>query len=682
MRAEQRFAQGRRCPICGGADRDPRGSERRCYGFLSQDGAYAHCSREQHAGSLKVREGSSTYGHRLRGPCGCGTTHKEVAFGDSNIEATYDYRDEKGDLLYQVVRYVGKTFKQRRPDGADRWIWKIGGVRRVLYRLVDLLEADTAQLVFVVEGEKDADGLRDRGLLATTNAQGAGKWHTVADCAASSLRGRNIVVIADADGPGRKHAADVARHLGGVATRVRMLELPGAKDASQWIANGGTTEQLLNLVEQVPTTEQPGASAPPNIEEQFALEVSGKRQGLPCCTQGNIAIALRKLGIVLRYDEFGERECIEGLPGFGPHVEDAAVVRIMMLVDSKFQFRPGKDFFYDVLSDRARMNTYHPVRDYLSALVWDRNARVDTWLSRYAGADDTEYTRAVGRLVLAAAVRRVRQPGCKFDEMIVLESKQGTNKSSALRVLAVNDEWFADDLPLDADTKRQMESTAGKWIVEAGELKGMSKSVVTDLKAYLSRQVDQARMAYARKEKKSPRQCVIIGTTNETADYLRDSTGNRRFWPVAISMFDIESLRADRDQLWAEAAHIEASGESIRLDPKFYGDASEQQDSRTQTDPIEVLLEPAFGHITGKIHTADAWRILPGTDKRTPTQDEMTRFGSAMRRLGWEKEQLRDGADDKGKPRRPNCYVRGAEIERERWLTVVGTDAGARVVPR
>ena len=130
--------------------------------------------------------------------------------------------------------------------------------------------------------------------------------------------------------------------------------------------------------------------------------------------------------------------------------------------------------------------------------------------------------------------------------------------------MAINDAWFTDDLPLNADGQKIIEAIAGRWIVEAAELKGLRKSDVEHLKVFLSRQVDRARMPYGRLPREFPRQCVVVGTTN-SSKYLRDGTGNRRFWPIQIDAFDIDRLLADRDQLWAEAAHAEAAGESVRL---------------------------------------------------------------------------------------------------------------------
>lgn len=229
--------------------------------------------------------------------------------------------------------------------------------------------------------------------------------------------------------------------------------------------------------------------------------------------------------------------------------------------------------------------------------------------------------------------------------MLILESPHGTDKSSGLRALAANEDWFTDDLPLGSDTRRFMESTAGKWIVEAGELKGMGRSDINALKACLSRQRDEARMAYGHKNTRVARQFVIIGTTNETDGYLRDATGNRRFWPVRIQRFNLEKLRADRDQLWAEAAEAEALGESIRLDPRLYADAAVEQEARLRgDDPLVDVLYRALGNRTGKLRVSDAFLIC-GLEAGKVSQDQIERFGRAIRELGWERMRRRfDGA--------------------------------------
>lgn len=396
--------------------------------------------------------------------------------------------------------------------------------------------------------------------------------------------------------------------------------------------------------------------------EPFARDEHGKIYK----SQKNIIIALRRLGVTVRYDEFSSHELIDGLAGHGPRIDPAAMNRLRMAIDAEFQLLPTKELFHDVVSDQARLNHFHPVREYLAGLEWDQVERIDRFLSVYGGAVDSYYTRAVSRLFFVAAVRRIRQPGCKFDEMPILESEQGTDKSSALAALAGPKEWFADDLPLGADTQRLMEATLGKWIVEAGELKGMSKGDVATLKSYVSRQVDEVRLPYDHKPTIAPRQFVIIGTTNETEGYLKDNTGNRRFWPVRVERFDAARVRKDRDQLWAEAAHHEGTGESIRLDPALYAAAAEQQNARRTEDPFTAVLADALGDLTGKLRQVDAYRIIDSSGALSVADG--TRVTACLRDLGWEKTQLRFGplSTKPGDPE--NGFARGTKEERATLL--------------
>ncbi|HSX22345.1 MAG TPA: VapE domain-containing protein [Gaiellaceae bacterium] len=204
-------------------------------------------------------------------------------------------------------------------------------------------------------------------------------------------------------------------------------------------------------------------------------------------------------------------------------------------------------------------------REYLDALTWDGQPRIDRWLVEYAGADDTAYVRAVCRAALVAAVRRARRPGCQMDQMLVIQGPQGCEKSAALRVLAVETEWFTDDAPVSASSQQIVEATHGKWIVELSELNGMGAGDIAALKAFLSAKEDAPkRQAYQRVPERVPRSFVIVGTTSES-EYLSEPTGNRRFWPVRVERFDVARLRTDRDQLWAEAAAAEAAGEAVRV---------------------------------------------------------------------------------------------------------------------
>jgi hypothetical protein len=256
---ELRHTRRNRCPICGGAEGDPRGQEKRCSGYTSTDGKYEHCSREEFAGAIDAN-GAGLFAHRMNGSCRCGTSHGpdlQPSFVDTT-EATYDYRDETGALVMQVVRKTGKRFLQRKPDGAGGWIWKIGDVRRVPYRLPELIAAvGSGETIYVVEGEKDVDSMATAGFTATCNPGGAEKWHFVAKVAREVLAGADVVVIADADKPGRLHARQVAASLERVARTVTTREPPAPwKDASAMLEGGLTLAELVPLdVEELPAND-------------------------------------------------------------------------------------------------------------------------------------------------------------------------------------------------------------------------------------------------------------------------------------------------------------------------------------------------------------------------------------------------------------------------------------------
>lgn len=255
-----RFRRTNPCPICGGGDDMPRGQQKRCSGYLSSDGRFAYCTREEHAGTAALEHTDPpSYRHILEGECRCGQTHLEAR---DNSEATYDYLDAAGHLLYQVVRLPGKQFRQRRPAPDGSWLWNLHGVTRVLYRLPDVLAAAAVgETIYIVEGEKDVHAIERAGATATCNSGGAGKWQPEYSTA---LQGATVIVIADNDKPGRDHAHRIQQTI----PTARIVTAAAGKDVSDHLAAGHTLDTLLPLLVD-PQDNAPEPEEPPTAFEDL-----------------------------------------------------------------------------------------------------------------------------------------------------------------------------------------------------------------------------------------------------------------------------------------------------------------------------------------------------------------------------------------------------------------------------
>jgi predicted P-loop ATPase len=237
----------------------------------------------------------------------------------------------------------------------------------------------------------------------------------------------------------------------------------------------------------------------------------------------------------------------------------------------------------------ARDIRRHPVREYLSSLAWDGMPRLETWTITSLGTADTPLNRAFGALWMISAVARIIRPGCKADHMLILEGPQGAKKSTALKVLA-GETWFTDELA-EIGSKDAAQQMRGVWIIEIAELDAISRAEVSRIKAFLTRTTDRYRPPYGRYVVEAPRQCVFAGSVNPDT-YLRDETGNRRFWPIRCGEIDIPALHRDRDQLWAEALHRYQQGAVWWLtDPALIEAARAEQEARYQSDAWDGLIE-------------------------------------------------------------------------------------------
>ena len=291
-----------------------------------------------------------------------------------------------------------------------------------------------------------------------------------------------------------------------------------------------------------------------------------------------------------------------------------------------------KEIVGQAIQTVARDHPFHPIREYLEGLKWDSISRIDDWLTLYLGADPSHYVRAVGAKFLIGGVARVLQPGCKNDCCPVLEGPQGLYKSTALKLLS--EPWFTDEIA-DLGSKDSSMQVHGVWIVEIAELDAMTKSDVSKVKAFMSRAVDRFRPPYGKHVIQAPRESVFAGTVNPGIKYLKDETGGRRFWPVKCGRINLDDLKRDRNQLWAEAVVRYNAGATWWLDSADLNKAAEkEQAERFDEDP----WTPKIADYVKNEDSVSIREILENC-LRIPierwTKPDKNRVATTLRFLGW-----------------------------------------------
>jgi predicted P-loop ATPase len=358
------------------------------------------------------------------------------------------------------------------------------------------------------------------------------------------------------------------------------------------------------------------------------------KRGRPRATCTNARRALRALGIECRYDVFHDRLIVSSATIRRRSNLDQTVLILRTKLHKAFGFDPGTKNTTDAVVQLCVENEFDPVFDYLNGLQWDGVRRLDKWVVTYLGAADTELNREFGRLALIAAVRRARRPGSKFDPIVVLEGPMGTQKSMAIETLA-GSENFSDQTILGARDREAQELLAGVWLYEIAELSNIRRAEVEHIKAFASRTFDRARPAYGRVREDRPRRCVLFATTNNDR-YLKEA--DRRFWPIRTTTIDIEALRRDRDQLWAEAATGEPNT-SVVLRRELWDAARVEQEAREDADPWDDKLITATGtkeQNEERISSADLLETVLGIHISKQRDVDYKRLGRCMRRLGWD----------------------------------------------
>jgi len=367
---------------------------------------------------------------------------------------------------------------------------------------------------------------------------------------------------------------------------------------------------------------------------------------------------------LLQYNEFSHNIELKGKPVWrkeGALWDDSDAIQLACYLSENHTFEASVNIIHEVVHNEAKRNSYHPVKDYLNSLTYDpKSMLLDSWLTVFCGAPDNRYTRFVGRKILIAAVTRIFQPGVKFDHVMVLEGKQGVGKS--LLCATLSSPWFSD-AHFDVRDKDSIALLQGHWIVELAEMSVLNKSAIEILKAFITRQVDKMRPAYGRTVQEFKRQCIFIGTINpEKQGYLKDPTGNRRFWPVGIKEVLINELKEARDQLWAEAFYYYRRGESIYItDRETQAMVDREIIKRQQEDPWFEVLEKFIGqnYIDYIPEGSEYCIVLPselyenalGGQNARITNFEATRIANILVRLGFERS-----SDDKND--RTSKYVK------------------------
>lgn len=487
------------------------------------------------------------------------------------IVKTYDYVDEAGELLSQVVRYEPKDFRQRKPNGKGGWEWKnISLVRKVPYCLPRLIHAEPDELVFITEGEKDADNLNAAGLVATCNAGGANKWN---DSLTQFFEGRRVVILPDNDEAGRSHIDLVAGKLQGVAASVKVLnlsqhwaEITHKGDVSDWLAAGHTASELLALVNATPTLQAAIVPVPANdnvppiqFDEYTPFQhVTGN--GKPKATIPNLEELLQRLRATVRYNVIKKENEIL-IPGKSYSIDNRANAEIAEIISYCNLVGMPTGNIEGALTNIADRNQYNPVLTWINSKPWDGVKRWDDFCNTITPKNvrplpnGTPLHIALIRRWMISAIAAAANDGISAQGVLVLQGEQNLGKTQWFKSLAPSDlDVLQDGVSLRVDDKDSVKQAVSYWLVELGELDATFKrSDIAALKAFLTRNHDELRQAYARKESKFPRRTVFFGSVNPR-EFLHDETGNRRYWTIECASVNHEH-GFDMQQVWAEISH-------------------------------------------------------------------------------------------------------------------------------
>lgn len=345
---------------------------------------------------------------------------------------------------------------------------------------------------------------------------------------------------------------------------------------------------------------------------------------------------VRELGGTIRWNELAQRAEWNGRP-----LDDADLIDIRLILEAN-DFEPAVADILPAVMRHARENAFHPVRDYLRSLKWDGTERLDHWMRLCLGAQDTPFVRAVGRKTLIAAVARAFKPGCKVDTVLVLEGPQGIRKSTAIATL-FGEDLTAESVNLFDQHNKMVMSMMGAWCVELAEFIAIARRDQNTVKGMLSMRSDRVVLPYAKMASDHPRQCIFFGTINPgESGYLTDATGNRRYWPVAVTRADVEKISDRRDQIWAEAYRAYSADEPWWLSAEEEALAAQQVAEREEYDVWwDILADKLLG--VRSVTPAAAMELLGIPNERKDRKVDL-RIANALRRCGFKLTYPKDAA--------------------------------------
>lgn len=622
----------------------------------------------------------------------------DMVWGRFTPSMVHPYRRADGALMGYVARREMSDGKEtpmvmwvRLPDGKECWARFPFSKPRPLYGLESIGDA---RQVIVAEGEKCRDALtHETGRVVVSWAGGTqGVKHT--DW--TPLAGRNVVIWPDADAPGLATAEEIAGILIDLGCTVRVMDVMRDDPAKGWdaadaIRDGWTKLDLDKFmretvkpwqqsqaaaVEREPSPTPAGGPAPivtggPVIEarttqqeqpqsatvtqlhtrktvaadDNWLLDLVYTPEGKvkPGATK-NWALFLenhKDVADTFAWDAFKMQVSVMRRPpwetGDGDWkrraVKDRDYSEAVMWLEAR-QMTPKASNIAAVIQTVAERAAFDPLRDYLGGLQWDGKPRVATWLSYYLGVDDSPYHRAVGQCWLISSVARGLMPGCKVDTMPILEGAQGALKSTAIRKL-YGDQFFTDGLS-DIGSKDAKMEMQGVWGLEVAEMQKFNAAETNEVKKFLTQQTDRFRPPYGRSVIEAPRRVVLCGTINPEGNaYLKDPTGARRFWPISVGKLDLDSIEADRDQLWAEAVKLFNDGAKWWIQEEHLDVVRSEQEKRTDVDVwVDMLAASSELSTRTSITQAEIFATL-GIAKKDASRMHSDRIGRVMKKLGW-----------------------------------------------